>query len=268
MSARDEIAAAYASLRQPGAGVTTRARARVSVDAVLTELLEALADAFPATTRVISAVTGRTWPWVEDYLRSPELAARPASTRFATLGQIAGTFPAFVRRTALPVAGGHEALLRDALAAETAINELRAPDPVLAAILHRLRGPFAAPGRRLAPDALGTSRAVHLVAHARLGRYGRDVASLIASARSRLAGMLSPSEWVAALASHPGLSVRAGDFHAVHVLRPSGDVMTLQIAASTAARLAGGDVKDVDDASGREDLVRLAVAGGLRAGAA
>ncbi len=266
MSARGDIAAAYASLRQPAAagGVQTPARARVSVDAVLAELLEALADAFAATSRVISAVTGSTWPWVEDYLRSPELAARPASTRFATLGQLAVTFPSFVRRASLPIAGASAALLRDALAGETAINELRAPDPLLAAILHRLRGPFADPQRLLTPEALPAAPAVALASHARLGAYGRDVASLMASARSRLAGMLPPREWAAALDTHPGLSVRAGAFHAVHVLRPSGEVMTLQIGEATAARLAGAGA-DPRDASGREDLVRLAAAGALRA---
>ena len=271
MSVRDEIAAAYALLRQPAQttapsalGAMRASRVRVSVDAVLVELLGGVAEAFPATARVTSAIRGATWAWVEDYLRSAELAARPSSTRFATLGQLAVTFPAFVQRAIVPGAGPYGALLDDALACETAINQLRAPDPILAAILHRLRGPFADPGRLLSPAALAEATAVGLAAHARVGTYGRDVASLIASARAHLAGLLPPGEWVASLDTHPGLSARRGTFHAVHVLRASGDVVTLQIGEAAASALSQGAVDPRASGCG-EDLVRVAAAGGLRA---
>ncbi|MDB4982726.1 MAG: hypothetical protein JWM82_3478, partial [Myxococcales bacterium] len=90
MSARDEIAAAYSLMREPGAPVdAARApavaalratRVRVSVEAVLSELLASVVDAFPATDRLLSAVRGASAGWLEDYLRSPELAALPPST--------------------------------------------------------------------------------------------------------------------------------------------------------------------------------------------
>ena len=273
MSARDEIAAAFELLRgtapriddaaAPGVAAMRPARVRVSVEAVTGELLVAVIDAFPATARVLGAGRGGTVGWLEDYLRSPELADRPASTRFATLPQLLATFPAFVRRAAggLPAALGP--LLDDALACETAINELRQPDPALAAVMHRLSGPFASLSDLLSAADVTRVGAVAIAGHVRIGIYGRDVAALIASARSRLAGFLSPSEWVAALATQPLLAARPGPYRCAHVLRPSGDVTTIQIAEATAAALLAG-VADVS-ATPRDDLLRLAAAGALRA---
>jgi hypothetical protein len=279
MSARDEIAAAHELLRAaapridaaraPAVAALRPARVRVSVDGVLAELLGAVADAFPATVRVLGAVKGGTTGWLEEYLRSDELRARPASTRFATLGQIASTFPPFVRRVVQPFGGTPpaelRALLNDALDSEAAINDLRQPDPALAVVLHRLSGPFAQMNERLSPAEVRAAPAVVLAAHARLGTYGRDVAMLRASARSGLAGFLSPAEWIDALATNPTLAVRAGAYHCAHVLRPTGEVATVPLAPATAAAAAAGPL-DPRDPAFLDDLLRLAAAGALRAG--
>jgi hypothetical protein len=279
VSVRDEIAAAYALLREPAPHVDPvlapavaglrPARVRVSVAGVLGELLDAIRWTFPATARVLSAARGATGGWLEEYLRSPELGARPASTRFATLAQLVATFPPFVRRCEPTVPATLRSLLDDALGSEIAINELRQPDPGLAAVLYRLKGPFAASNGLLAPAAVAGAGALTLAPHARLGAYGRDVAALQASARARVAGFLSPAEWVAALATTPALAVRVGRYHCAHVLRPSGAVTTIQLGPATAALLDAGPVApagvvvEVED-----DLIRLAAAGALRAGGA
>jgi hypothetical protein len=273
MSARDEIAAAHAMIREaapaidrasaPAVAALRPARVRVAVEGVLADLLWTVTDAFPATARVLSATLRGTNAWLEDYLRSAELRARPASTRFATLGQIASTFPPFVRRVARDAPVALAPLLDDALACETAINDLRQPDPNVATVLHRLAGPFAKMNELLAPADLLGAAAVVLAGHARLGTYGRDVAMLRASARSPLAGFLSPSEWVEALATNPTLAARVGPYHCAHVLRATGDVVTVQLDRATATALAAGSA-DPEAPAMRDDLLRLAAAGALR----
>jgi hypothetical protein len=273
MTARDEIAAAHALLREavprversvaPAVAALSPARVRVAVDGVLAELLWAVADAFPATARVLTAARGGTNGWLEEYLRSGELRSRPASTRFATLGQVASTFPPFVRRLAGNAPPTLLPLLNDALESEAAINDLCQPDPGLAAILHRLRGPFAKMNDLLGPVEVRGASAVVLAAHVRLGTYGRDVAMLRASARSRLAGFLSPVEWIEALTTNPTLATRAGPYHCAHVLRPTGEVATVQVSLVTATSVAAGPV-DPRDSAVFEDLIRLAAAGALR----
>jgi hypothetical protein len=273
MSARDEIAAAHALLREalgidgveaPAVAALRPARVRVSVEAVLAELLSAVLDSFPATARVLTAARGNTMGWLEEYLRSGEMRSRPASTRFATLGQIAGTFPPFVRRLASTAPRALLSLLSDALESEAAINDLRQPDPGLAAVLHRLRGPFARVNELLSPTQLRSASSVTLAAHVRLATYGRDVAMLQASARSRLAGFLTPAEWIDALAANPNLSTRLGTYHCAHVLRPTGEIATVQIAQTTAISVGAGPV-DPRESIVFDDLVRLAAAGALRA---
>jgi hypothetical protein len=283
VSVRDEIAAAHALLREsapridparaPAVAALRAARVRVAAEAVMSELLWAVTGAFPATARVLSALEDGTTGWLEDYLRSEELRGRPPSTRFATLAQVAATFPAFARRRAAGAPANVLAnvladvfaylapLFADALASETVINDLRQPDPGLAAVLHRLSGPFARTNGLLRPAALGDAP-VALARHARLGVYGRDVAALQAAARSRLAGFLTPREWTAALGTNPAFAVRPGPYHAAHVLLPSGEVTTLQLEPVTHAALAAGPARPGDPAP-RRDLLRLAAAGAL-----
>lgn len=275
MSARDELEAAFALVRgaspdvdpasAPAVAALRGARMRVAVDGAAAELHWAVAEWFPATSRVLTAVKGGARGWLDGYLRSPELEARPPSTRFATLGQLVATFPPFARRTGEGAPPPLAALLDDALASELAINELRQPDPRLAAVMHRLAGPFAGRGDLLsaADVAAGRAARVALAPHARLGVYGRDVAALQASARSHLAGFLSPLEWVEALSRDPALAARPGTYHAAHVLRPSGQVATLQLGAQTNAALAAGACA-TGDAATLDDLLRLAAAGALR----
>ena len=272
MSARDEIAAAHALIREaaptidraraPAVAALRSARVRVAVEGVLADLLWAVTDAFPATARVLSAALRGTSAWLEDYLRSAELRARPASTRFATLGQLSSTFPLFVRRVGSDAPVALAPLLDDALTCEAAINDLRQPDPNVATVLHRLAGPFAKLNGLLAPADLLGAEAVVLAGHVRLGTYGRDVAMLRASARSPLAGFLSPSEWIEALATNPTLAARVGPYHCAHVLRATGDVATVQIEHATATALATGSV-DPKARAMRDDLLRLAAAGAL-----
>jgi hypothetical protein len=277
VSARDEIEAAFALVRGPGprqeidaartpaAAALRAARVRVAADAAAAELHWALVEWFPATARVLTAAPGAARGWLEEYLRSAELEARPPSTRFATLGQLVATFPPFARRIAAGAPPPLAALFADALACELAVNELRQPDPRLAAVMHRLAGPFAGRSDLLsaADVAAGRAARVSLAPHARLGVYGRDVAALQGSARSRLSGFLAPLEWVEALDRHPALAARPGRYHAAHVLRPSGQVATLQLAERTHAALAGGSCA-ADDPVTRDDLLRLAAAGALR----
>jgi HAD superfamily hydrolase (TIGR01662 family) len=179
-----------------------------------------------------------------------------------------GTVPAYARRAAqqgLAASPALAALFDDALASELVINQLRQPDPALAAVLHRLSGPFAPREAllRAAQVASGAVLRVALAPHARLGVYGRDVAALQASARSRLAGFLSSAEWTAALDRLPALAVRAGRQHAAHVLRPTGEVATFGIDGATFAALSAGPCGTGDPAT-RDDLLRLAAAGALR----
>jgi hypothetical protein len=274
VSAREEIAAAHALLREsaprvnpavaPAVAALRIARVRVAADAVMAELLGAVAGWFPATSRVLSAIHGATNGWLEAYLRSDELRERPPSTRFAALAQVAATFPRFARRLAAGAPDDLAALFGDALASELAINELRTPDPALAPVLHRLTGPFAKTNGLLAAAEVGSAGMdVVLAAHARLGAYGRDVAALQASARSRLAGFLTPLEWTRALSTNPALAVRPGRYHCAHVLRPTGDVATIQIAAVTSTALQAGAAVPGDPVA-REDVIRLAAAGALR----
>lgn len=277
MSVRDEIAAAHALLREsaphinparaPAVAALRAPRVRVAAEAVMSELLWAVTGAFPATARVLSTREEGTSGWLEDYLRSEELRARPPSTRFATLAQVAATFPAFARRrfahARADVPANLGPLFADALASETVINDLRQPDPRLAAVLHRLSGPFARTNGLLRPAALGDAP-VTLAGHARLGVYGRDVAALQAAARSRLAGFLEPREWTAALGTNPAFAARPGPYHAAHVLLPSGEVTTIQVEPTTHAALEAGPARAGAPAP-RRDLVRLAAAGALRA---
>jgi hypothetical protein len=274
VSARDELEAAFALVRgaeprvdparAPAVAALRGARMRVAVDAAAAELHWALVEWFPATARVLTAVKGGARGWLEEYLRSPELESRPPSTRFATLRQLVDTFPAFARRVTAGAPAPLAALFDDALASELCINELRQPDPRLAAVMHRLAGPFAAPGDLLKPaDIAGLAERVALASHARLGVYGRDVAALQASARSRLAGFLSPLEWVEGLGRDPALAARPGRYHAAHVLRPSGQVATVQLAERSHAALSAGSCSTRDPAAS-DDLLRLAAAGALR----
>ncbi len=274
MSARDEIAAAYSLLREPGAPVdATRApavaalrpaRVRVAVEAVMSELLASVVDAFPATARLLSAVHGATAGWLEDYLRSPELAARPPSTRFATLAQIAATFPAFARRSALGAPASLAPILEDAISFEGVTNGLRGPDPGLAAVMYRLRGPFVATNGLLRPAAFAgpTLPRVALAPHARLGAYARDVAALRDRARSSVAGFLAPLEWAMSLSTNPAFAARPGPYWCAHVLRPSGEVATVPLAKSTHDALATAAQARVETL---DDWIRLAAAGALRA---
>jgi hypothetical protein len=273
LSVRDEIAAAHALLREsapridaaraPAVAALRAPRVRVAAEAVMSELLWAVTGAFPATARVLSALESGTAAWLEEYLRSEELRHRPPSTRFATLEQVAATFPAFARRRAAGALASTAALFADALESETVINDLRRPDPGLAAVLNRLRGPFARTNGLLRPEALGHAP-IALAGHARLGVYGRDVAALQAAARSRLAGFLAPHEWTAALGTNPAFAARPGRYHAAHVLLPSGEVTTLQLEPVTHAALASGPTRP-DGPAPRRDLLRLAAAGALRA---
>jgi hypothetical protein len=275
VSARDEIAAAYSLMREPGApvdaarapavGALRASRVRVSVEAVMAELLGSVVEAFPATARLLSAVHGVTAGWLEQYLRSPELAARPPSTRFATLAQVAATFPAFARRSAAGAPGPLAAILEDAISFESVTNGLRGPDPGLAAVLYRLRGPFVATNGLLRPAAFAGPTLPHvaLAPHARLGAYGRDVAALRERARAVVAGFLAPSEWAMALATNPAFAARPGPYWCAHVLRPSGEVATVQLARTTHDALAAATVEARADAL--DDWVRLAAAGALRA---
>jgi hypothetical protein len=277
VSARDEIAAAYSLMREPGAAVDAArapavaalraSRVRVSVEAVLAELLGAVVEAFPATARLLSAVHGVTAGWLEDYLRSPELAARPPSTRFATLAQVAATFPAFARRSAAGAPGPLAAILDDAISCESITNGLRGPDPGLAAVMYRLRGPFVATNGLLSPAAFAgpgpTFPRVALAPHARLGAYGRDVAALRDRARAAVAGFLAPLEWATALSTNPAFAARPGPYWCAHVLRPSGEVATIQLARATHDALEAGAAEA--RAETLDDWVRLAAAGALRA---
>jgi hypothetical protein len=274
VSARDEIAAAYSLMREPGAPVDAArapavaalraSRVRVSVEAVMAELLASVVEAFPATARLLSAVHGVTAGWLEDYLRSPELAARPPSTRFATLAQVAATFPAFARRSAAGAPGPLAAILDDAISFESVTNGLRAPDPGLAAVLYRLRGPFVATNGLLGPAAFTgpTLPRVALAAHARLGAYGRDVAALRDRARAVVAGFLAPSEWATALSTNPAFAARPGPYWCAHVLRPTGEVATIQLARATHDALGAATEARAETL---DDWVRLAAAGALRA---